>query len=461
VLRKYNSALSQADVDRAKYHFALTNVRIDLDVLLTATPDKAKLREEKLRVIEADLVEAGQWLGIDCSESVLDKIPEPFESSNLEEKLGDSETTRSQDATQVRQSGSPVKAPHSIRASHLLDGMENPDLQRIEHMMSPTRIKSIKPIVLGGSRDRKYRVTTTNNDEYFVKIFSTRADGSPYPRTRNEIEKTVWAADEGFGPKVKAYDTEQGILITQYLTNEMGRWDDGRREPRLSTTLALMRALHSSEILGHYSSYSTEQATVYWGKELAKLSSQQRQLPLSQFGRKIIEASIDRLSDMPYRAVNIHGDFHQWNVMFAKGRAWLIDWPFGERGDAMEDAAFYAYRADIRGFDEFERILKRYDPVLMQADVDRAKCRFALMHVRVYIEVLLQSSLEKSKLKKERLQAIEEDLRQDAEWLGIEMVSPQRDMIVGEIASHRFAIALAYLRCTIQARAESGSGTAE
>jgi thiamine kinase-like enzyme len=301
-------------------------------------------------------------------------------------------------------------------------GMSRSDAQRIRQALSPVRIKALSPILKGISQERKYRVTTAGNDEYFVKIFATRLDGSLRSHTCNEIEKTVWAAAKGFGPQVIVSDTKQGFLMTQYLTNELDRWEDGAVEPRLSETLSLMRALHRSEISENHGRYPTRDAVVYWGTECAKLSLQQKQLPLSQLGKKIIDASIDRLSDMPYRAVIIHGDFHQWNVIFAGGRAWLIDWPFSIRGDAMEDVAFYAYRADIRGFNEFERILKKYDSTLSQADVDRAKCRFALMHVRVYIEVLLETSPEKAEWKKERLMMIEADLLEDAEWLGLEPV---------------------------------------
>lgn len=125
---------------------------------------------------------------------------------------------------------------------------------------------------------------------------------------------------------------------------------------------------------------------------------------------------------IPYSTVLTHGDFHQFNVMFASGKAWLIDWAWSCRGDAMQDVAYYAYLAEFHGFTQFEEMLKKYDPALSQADVDRAKCHFALTHVRFYIEVLLESSPGKAQWRKEQLRLIEADLVEDAEWLGLEEV---------------------------------------
>lgn len=123
----------------------------------------------------------------------------------------------------------------------LEESIERSDARRIRQALSPATVKALSPILRGISHDRKYQVTSTENDEYFVKIFETRADGSNASGTRSEIEWTVWAAEKGFGPQIAVSDVKQGILITQYLTNEMGRWEDGKLEPRLSASLAHTR----------------------------------------------------------------------------------------------------------------------------------------------------------------------------------------------------------------------------
>lgn len=284
MLEKYNPALSPAAKERAKCHFALTHMRFYAEVLLTTSPDKAEWRRKRLRALEADLIEDGQWQGVDYMLSGFADAFGLIESAELPKPSGHPGSSQAQHCSTDLQSRSP-------------DVVELLDLRRIRHTISPETVKSCEAIVLGRSGDRKYRMTDTDDKQFFVKVFNIGTDGSLDPLALHEITVSVWAGTEGFGPQVVAYDTQQGTLITEYLKNEMGDWKEGGKEPRLSATLCTMRSLHASRVISVPVQRAIRGELAYWETECSKLTSQQKRMPFAQLMSKIVNACATELAE--------------------------------------------------------------------------------------------------------------------------------------------------------------------
>lgn len=328
----------------------------------------------------------------DTSNRNLGVVPTSSASTKLKKVRGEAGSTQCIDLEPGIGPSSPEVTGPSSSARSLKD-IELLDLRRIQQSLSPMVMKTSDAILLGISGDRKYRVTNTDNDQYFVKIFNHQADGSIAPVAHDEIKASVWAAGQGYGPQVVVYDTQKGILVTEYLMNEMGDWDEGGKEPRLSATLATMRSLHSSSRVSVTTSRHLLEYLAYWEAECGKMTLQQEQLPFSQFARKVVKACADKLAAFTPSLAFCHNDFHQANVLFSDGKAWIVDWATGCIGDPMRDVAYFACHIEIQGSTDLEALLQKYDANLSQEDVLRAKCWFAWTHAHTYLRVLLDTSL--------------------------------------------------------------------
>jgi thiamine kinase-like enzyme len=133
------------------------------------------------------------------------------------------------------------------------------------------------------------------------------------------------------------------------------------------------------------------------------MTLQQEQLPFSQFARKVVKACADKLAAFTPCLAFCHNDFHQANVLFSDGKAWIVDWATGCIGDPMRDVAYFACRIEIQGSTDLEALLQKYDANLSQEDVLRAKCWFAWMHAHTYLRLLLDTSLGNEQEKAARL----------------------------------------------------------
>ncbi|KAI5453807.1 hypothetical protein NCC49_005618 [Naganishia albida] len=426
MLRKYDPALSRADIDRAKCHFALTHARFYIEVLLTASPDKAQWRKKRLGALEADLVEDGQWLELETTiakfagAAIACGSTDPSVSSCRYGSKEDHDAPTAPERIVI----SPKIAPVPSAAPLVSDGIETRDLQRIQQVLSSTRIISCESIVLGLSGDHKFRVTDTEHEQYFVKIFGIGTGGSSERVASNEISLSLWAGSTGLGPHVVAYDLDQGILITRYLNNEMGNWNEGGKEPRLSATLSTMRSLHASKATAVPFGRAISGELTHWVEECDRTTSHLKELGFLAYAREIVDACAGRLTENPPSGFSIcHNDCHQANVRFSLGKAWLVDWATGGPGDPMKEVAYFAYHIGIHGFADLEALLEKYGSTLSQEDTIRAKCYFAWTHAYRYLEALRNVPHADDQERTRKLQVIEADLLEDGLWLGLERVS--------------------------------------
>ena len=289
--------------------------------------------------------------------------------------------------------------------------------RKIERALSPRRVAQIDPIASGYSGAHTYRVTDDQRQQYFAKLGQSWADTAETLHVRAEIEHAVWAAERGLGPAVVFADAVDTTLITTFLRNEMDAWGQGGQEPRLSATLATMRRLHESEPLDTRRPYDKKSAAAWWRQELAKVSPADRDSPFVTEAARIAEACIDKLSAYSFDAVILHGDFHQSNVIYASGTAWLIDWGSRNEGDAMEELAYFAYHIDV-SLSDIDPLLVKYGR-LSSEEVDRAKCHLAYLHAHRYLQTLKGMPWDRPERRERALRLHESYLRDDSQWLNL------------------------------------------
>lgn len=130
--------------------------------------------------------------------------------------------------------------------------------RKIQAALLPERLKSLKPLAPGQSGTQVYRATAATGHEIFAKVVQAWEDVDEPEELRAEMARSDWAAERGFGPTVLYADSRQGLLLTEFLPNEMGEWHEGGMEPRLSATLTLMHKLHQTEVSSELSFFQTK-----------------------------------------------------------------------------------------------------------------------------------------------------------------------------------------------------------
>jgi hypothetical protein len=293
--------------------------------------------------------------------------------------------------------------------------------RQIEAALLPARVATIHPLKGGISGAHVFKVTTEEGREYCAKVVLS-LDKIPFPEVMlAEHQHYIWAAEQGLAPAIAFSNATTGLLITDFYTNELGDWYDGGKEPRLSASLAAMRALHQAKTPVKNCRYDADKATCSWEGKFCRLSLHQREAPVSQLADRIARTCIDHLAKVTFDAVPCHGDFHQGNVIFNSGKAWLIDWGDLEVSDPMKELAYFAYFVDATP-GELGSLTEKYDATMAQRDRDRAAYHLALLQASRYLLTLRGMEWETKMWKEDRLAVLEGYLVEDAAWLGVKVV---------------------------------------
>jgi thiamine kinase-like enzyme len=302
---------------------------------------------------------------------------------------------------------------------------------QIELALSPKTVAAVQPIASGISGAYVFRVTTGDGHVYCAKVVLPKAKVAFPAVMQLEHRNYKWAAENGLAPAIAFSDASKGILITDFWTNEMGDECDRGKEPRLSASLAVMRALHKAKpSLKECQFLDAERAISSWEGKWFKLSLEQQQTSFAKLADGLARVCIERLSKEAYNAVPCHGDAHPGNILFNSGTAWLIDWGDFDYGDAMKEVAYFAYYADS-DLSAFTLLMEKYDPSLCQNDTGRARCYLALLHASRYLLTLRGVQWEIRAWTCDRIPVLQDYLLEDAKWLGLTVVrNPDCDAVL-------------------------------
>lgn len=292
---------------------------------------------------------------------------------------------------------------------------------RVERAISPAKVIDFETIPGGHSGTRLFKVTTQDQRLCAKVVLSWKDIGLP-GEISSEYKGALWAASRGFGPSVIFSDIHQGVLLTEYLENEMGEWNQGAQEPRLFATVKLMRALHQVETPAEPAHYDPEEASTCWKTEFSRLSEEKRRSSFMQLADQVALTCIQRLSRQTYRSVTCHGDFNIGNIIYNGGKAWLIDWGCLHFGDGMKDVAYFGIFANF-GMDQLDAMLNLYDSELAHEDRDRAKHHLGLFRVHWYLQIVRGMCWKTPEWHERTLRTLESLLIEDGKWLKIEDVS--------------------------------------
>lgn len=294
--------------------------------------------------------------------------------------------------------------------------------RQIELALSPAKVMAVQPIASGISGAYAFRVTTEDQHVYCAKVVLSKSKVAFPGVMRLEHENYAWAAERGLAPAIAYSDASKGMLITDFWANEMGDWQDGGKEPRLSASLALLNRLHMAKPPVDGCQFVDEvHATKSWVGKLEKLPDEQQDLPFVKLADRVARSCIQRLSKETFKAVPCHGDAHPGNILFNSGTAWLIDWGDFDYSDAMKEIAYFAYHVDSN-LAGLILLMDKYNPSCSQGDMDRAKCYLALLHAARYLLTLRGVQWEIRLWKTDRLAVLETYLLEDAEWLKLSKV---------------------------------------
>lgn len=337
--------------------------------------------------------------------------------------------------TQPTISGAPVAQGCKVQESSLgakLEGMDDPPKvaeskeimaarKQIEPVLLPEKVAAVHAIKGGISGAHVFRVTMEDGRVYCAKVVLSMAKIAFPEVMKSEHLNYAWAAERGLAPAIAFSDPETGLLITDFYPNEMGEWYDGGKEPRLSATLIAMRSLHEAKTPVKNCRYSLSRAIISWEGKFCRLSADLRQTPFAQIADRVARICIDHLARITYDAVPCHGDFHQGNVIFNSGKAWLIDWGDLEVSDPMKELAYFAYFVDVN-LGLLDGLIDKYDATMARLNRDRAAYHLALLQASRYLLTLRGMEWETKMWKEDRLAVLEGYLVEDAAWLGVKVV---------------------------------------
>lgn len=148
-----------------------------------------------------------------------------------------------------------------------------------------------------------------------------------------------------------------------------------------------------------------------------KVKPEDQHNPWVKVAEKVADASLARLHKQSFKATSRHGDFHQSNVLFVSGRAFLVDWGSFNCGDPMGELAYFAYHVDAP-LSQLDSMLGKYGSVAGK-EAMRAKSHLALTHAHRYLQTLRGMPWDLPEWREEKLQMHIQYLIEDSAWLAL------------------------------------------
>jgi hypothetical protein len=184
--------------------------------------------------------------------------------------------------------------------------------------------------VRSSARTGQQATSEQRHEEYVVRMPRSRTPLLGVTKA-NRAEAASRAAALGVGPAVFGELPAAGTLITAYLGGR--HLDDGPFVERLPHVVEVVHRFHSSGPLPE--SFPVHRVVEWHARDAAAHgviapSSYER---LHQVSRRIERA----LSSSPVAPVPCHNDLTLMNVLFAHGRAWLLDFEYAGMNDPFFD----------------------------------------------------------------------------------------------------------------------------
>ena len=223
-------------------------------------------------------------------------------------------------------------------------------------------VLDVSPITGGLSTANLYKVTTPSST-YAIRHTSGIFGAA---QIKQEFSILTQAAQAGCSPKVYYASPEKGIIVMEYVDNELkpGRNINILNNISSSTEkLAnLIRTAHQSINIEPY--YSVRNPLDY-------IRYSAKQIP-TDFLDKHDQSLLDSILNTPYpsgTAVISHNDFRSSNVLYNNKRFWLVDWELSGINHAFYDIAYLANYQDMSS-SEGNHLLELY----LQVQPSKQQC---------------------------------------------------------------------------------------
>jgi fructosamine-3-kinase len=231
-------------------------------------------------------------------------------------------------------------------------------------------------------RWRTYRATLADGREAFVKA-AAEPLGALLP---TEARGLRWLAEAGHAPVPEVLGCDESALVLSWL--EDGRPGQGAAE-RFGRDLAALHAAGADYFGAPWQGFiaslpldntaADEWPQWYARRRLAPFVRRAADAgTLSGADVRLLETVMARIGDLagpPQRPARIHGDCWSGNVLWARGRGWLVD-PAAHGGHRETDLAMLA----LFGAPYLDRILAAYDETAPLADGWRARVPLHQLH---------------------------------------------------------------------------------
>lgn len=253
-------------------------------------------------------------------------------------------------------------------------GTESPILKgenmEVNHLFGELMQKPCTQVtpLSGGVTNITYKVQTADQS-YAIRIPGNGTN--EYINRPNEISNMEAASTLGFVPAIEYSNPDTGIVITQYIENNIPMCRDDIHNPeRLRLICERLGGLHRSQIRFSNAFNIREQLREYQQllNRLGAVYPDDLRCHMQKFER-IVDDLFDSLD--PGSLVPCHGDPKLNNFLLQDKKMWLIDWEYSGMAEYYFDLVNMVMTDDLN--EEEEQILLQAYEICAGLPVDREK----------------------------------------------------------------------------------------
>ena len=203
-----------------------------------------------------------------------------------------------------------------------------PVLSALATLDSTHKVIDVSPMQ-GGYSTRVFSITTHDHHKLVLRVLPKRESSQDFSK---EIFASIENAKKMTAPEILYADSENGILVMEYLEGEILRdsiYMDTRN--KVIDLAQLLKESHSTsgQQLARYNIYQRIYGTV---------ESMTSELPKRLMGLVGVVRKIEH-EPLLNKEVPCHNDLNPNNIMEARGKLWLIDWEMAGLNDPFYDLA--------------------------------------------------------------------------------------------------------------------------
>lgn len=211
------------------------------------------------------------------------------------------------------------------------------NLKQLEegYFKEPIQEETVQLLSGGFSCASNYRIEHAGKT-YFARFMSNK---TPLERRKKECLITEAVGKIGIGAKVYYQNSEQGVMLTEFIQGRTANDDDMVNEPNRNLIIANVKKLHQTAQLA-FPKANTIAVQIKNILTRADSSTLQQLLQTLEL--------IEPLNNLFYCEENnlttafIHGDLNPRNILIGTNRVYFIDWSDAGLGDPFADISWHA-----------------------------------------------------------------------------------------------------------------------